>query len=520
MKKIIKRTAALSMTVVSTVGLLACGNTKTTQDAGASKEITKPESFKVMCDGTVFTESNGGQAFYDKIAELTGLDITWVRPDHSSYYDAVANAFNSDESMPDVVLLSSDYYALYAQSGFLWNMTEAWENSDTKNSGRLIDTAESVLSSMMVNGEDGKQGMYGMATYRGNGCCTYVKKKWLTDCGISTDVFENNTMDFNTYYGYLKQMSEKKGHYVISCPGFVSAEAPYTNYLPEFYQDASYTFYKNSSGQYVDGFSEKSMQDALKRISTAIADGVIDKEAVNNSTSNARDKFYSTDPSNESGVFTYWAGTWANTLKVNLANKGLDDELIAIKPVKELGAYVERIPASWCITTAAKNPEGIYKYFIDSMLDGGDVQLTWLFGAKGTHWNDVAEAVTVQGKEDQPSTYKDGEFHFLPSPEKPNTLTQKDTLLSLGSLTNGDPAASQTPEVAKSNNAFFAENSHVATPLPMTVELSEGVGDVNTARQYVVAQVALGYMSVEDGMSYYTKTVGSIVEDILKSLNK
>ena len=128
------------------------------------------------------------------------------------------------------------------------------------------------------------------------------------------------------------------------------------------------------------------MKEALQRIQTAVNDGVIDKESVNNSTANARDKFYSTDPSTETGVFTYWAGTWANTLKTNLANKGLDDELIAIKPIKELGAYTERIAPCWCITSAAKNPEGIFKYFIDKMLDGGDVQMLWTHGAKGTHW--------------------------------------------------------------------------------------------------------------------------------------
>ena len=131
-----------------------------------------------MVDSTVVTEANGGQAFYKYLGELTGLEIEWVRPDHSNYYDAVSNAFNSD-SIPDVVLLSSDYYALYAANGFLWNMTDAWNSSETKKSGRLIDTAENVLSALLVNGEDGTKAMYGFSPYRGNGCCTYIKKAWL-----------------------------------------------------------------------------------------------------------------------------------------------------------------------------------------------------------------------------------------------------------------------------------------------------------------------------------------------------
>ena len=36
------------------------------------------------------------------------------------------------------------------------------------------------------------------------------------------------------------------------------------------------------------------MKEALQRIQTAVNDGIIDKESVNNSKSNARDKFYST----------------------------------------------------------------------------------------------------------------------------------------------------------------------------------------------------------------------------------
>ena len=484
MKKTIKKLTAVGLTLTSVMGLVACGSSNDSNAAGgssSSKEVTKPDKFTIMCDSTVVTETNGAAAFYEQLKTATGLDFQWTRPDHSGYYDAVANAFNSDDTMPDVILLSSDYYALYASNGFLWNMTDAWNSSETKKSGRLISTAD----------------------------------------------VEGKTLDFNTYYGYLKQMAANKGHYVISAPGFISNEAPYTNYLPEFYQQANYTFYKNSSGQYVDGFSEDKMKEALQRIQTAVNDGIIDKESVNNSTSNARDKFYSTDAGSESGVFTYWAGTWANTLKTQLATKGLDNELIAIKPITELGTYVERIAPCWCITTAAKNPEGIFKYFIDTMLDGGDVQTLWEYGAKGTHWDTKAETVTL-AKDDEgkkTKTYEEGQFHFLPQPESPDKLMSKnhiDPILALAKFQDGkeDPGASAMTETAKANGDFFAENSTVAVPLPMTTALSENITDINTARNYVISQVALGYMTVDEGMNYYKTTVGSLADTVLKSLNK
>ena len=80
------------------------------------------------------------------------------------------------------------------------------------------------------------------------------------------------------------------------------------------------------------------------------------------------------------------------------------------------------LPA-WCITYKAYEngkAEGIFKYFIDTMLDGGDIQIAWEYGAKGTHWDDKAETVySLAGKVERRRLrlYEEGEFHFLPSPE-------------------------------------------------------------------------------------------------------
>ena len=36
-----------------------------------------------------------------------------------------------------------------------------------------------------------------------------------------------------------------------------------------------------------------------------------------------------------------------------------------------------------CITSACQNPEGVFKYFIDPILDGGEVQTLWQYGVEG-----------------------------------------------------------------------------------------------------------------------------------------
>ena len=379
----------------------------------------------------------------------------------------------------------------------------------------------------MLEGVDGEKALYGFVPARGNGCCTYVKEAWATAAGYTKADLQKQ-MSYDEYYTMLKKMKEAKGvDYVISAPGFYSKEAPYTNYLPEFYQNAQFTFYYDQAkGEYVDGFSEQEMKDALQRIQNAVKDGLINKESSTKTTFTSRNDFKSSDPKTESGVFTYWAGTWADKLKNEVMTSGLDGALTAILPIKELGKYAERLSPSWCITSHAAETgkaEGIFKYFIDKMLDGGDVQMLWTHGAKGTHWDDKAETVTVEKKEDQPKTYTEGQFHYLPGIEKPDQWQTKnhiDPILSIANFTNGYVGESLIPEVARENGEFFAENSQVAVPLPMTSELSNNIGDINTARTYVIAQVALGYMTVDEGMDYYNKTVGSLSNAVLKSLNK
>lgn len=126
--------------------------------------------------------------------------------------------------------------------------------------------------------------------------------------------------------------------YGVSSAGLIGTEAPYTNYLPEFYQDAYPSFYKNDEGVWVDGFTEDSMKAALERLKSAYEAGYIDKESLTNATSDCRTKFYE----DKFGVFTYWAGTWATNLKTNLEANGLDSELVAIRRSRSL-AFIQSV---------------------------------------------------------------------------------------------------------------------------------------------------------------------------------
>lgn len=520
MKKTLKKFAAVGLSLTSVMGLVACGSNSGNQDTTKATvdwaNVQKPEQFTVMVDGTVVKETNGAQEFYKYLGDLTGLDIKWIRPEHSSYYDSVKNAFASGD-IPDVVLLSSDYLANFASNGYLWDMTDAWNQSATKNSGRLIDQAEIIESGNMVAGPDGEKALYGFSPARGNGCCTYIKSSALTAAGYKPEEVASKTLSYDEYYKMLKDMKAASANqnFVISCSGFVAGgnsgtpEAPYTNYLPEFYQNANFTFYYDEAAkEYKDGFAQQDMKDALTRLKTAVDDGILDKASQNQTTSDARNKWNAKDASTASSVFTYWAGTWAYTLQNSIADK--TDKIIAIKPIKELGSYKERLATAWCITYKAYEngkAEGIFKYFIDTMLDGGDIQTLWEYGPKGYYYEEQA----------------DGSFKFLGKKTSPKTLYAKahlDCNLVLANFVSGtDPGKAEQPENVTSCSDMFFEHSTLVDSPAMTEEVGKLVGDINTERYTVIDNVSRGEWTVDQGMQEYTKTVGSKVDAALKSLN-
>ena len=537
MRKTIKKLTAVGLTLTSVMGLVACGNnnasngTKETVDWAS---VEKPEHFTVMVDGTVPTLEEWGEKFDEQLKSLTGLDFEITRPDHNSYYDAVANSMLDASAMPDVIILSSDYLALYASQGLLWDMTDAWNNSATKSSGRLISDAEKIMKANYVRGVDGEKALYGFVPARGNGCVTYVKEAWATQAGYSKADLTSKQLSYDEFYTMLKKMKEARGvDYVISAPGFYSKEAPYTNYLPEFYQNAQFTFYYDQAkGEYVDGFSQKEMKDALQRIQNAVNDGIINKETSTKTTQTARNDFKSSDPKTESGVFTYWAGQWAETLRGYLKTAGLDDSMIPLLPIKELGSYAERLAPSWCITSHAAETgkaEGIFKYFIDTMLDGGDIQIAWQYGAKGTHWDDKAETVTVYDSkggvnESKTKTYEEGVFHFLTTPEDNTKLMSKnhiDKSLAIATFgDNTDPGNKSVDPIITENYAMFNANSKLETPLWNTEVLSNNISDINTKRLEVVSQVVLGEKTYDEAMADYKKQVGAKCDAVVESLNE
>nr|WP_288826910.1 extracellular solute-binding protein [uncultured Clostridium sp.] len=517
--------AGMAVTMAASVALSGCSstgksgteatsagtNTESGSSAGESKaenDIKKPEKITIMVNGTVTTKPNNRDAFEKRWEELTGIDLEIIQPDHDAYFDVLGQTFASGpENWPDAILLQGSFYTGYAEEGALWDMTEAWNNSELKSSGRF--TGDAVVDNMKIDGK-----LYGFPVTRGNGCVTYVKKKWLDNVGLQAPT------TYDEYLNMLKAFTEgdpdgngvNGDTYGLSAAGFIGTEEPWTNYLPEFYQDAYPSFAKGEDGVWYDGFTKDNFKAALQRMRDAYAAGYIDKETLTNGTKDCRNKFYE----DKFGVFTYWAGTWGTNLKNNLESNGHDSELIALKPIKEVGTYVERTSPVWAITSSCENPEGVFKYFIESMLDGGDLQMLWSYGVEDVHWSKKAETVLDK-------TYKEGEFHLRESLENPGTQYTKqhlDPMLAIAAW-EGDPGKDAVKEEAKNSQTVFNENCRQASITPSTEEMATYNGDLMTLKKSIIADVVVQGTSVEEAFKRFESDGGAKWSQmIVDSLNK
>lgn len=500
----------------------AASNTETTANAetDAPAESYQLDKVVMVVNGTLTATVDNGQADFEKQWEdAVGVDLVIQQLDHSGYVDAVGRLFAGGD-YPDVIIMSADMYAQYAPTGLLWDMTEAYENAKFQARMDLPAINEALK-------KDGK--LYGFAPTYGNGCVTYVKKAWLDALGINAADIKT----YDDYYDMLKRFHDEDPDgngvngdtYGVVAAGFLGNEAPYINYLPEFWQDAYPAIVQDASGTWVDGFQTDATKQALLRLQQAYADGAIDPETLTASTKIAREKWFSNDQTGSSGVFTYWAGSWYQTLTDNLIKNEVDAELVQLAPIAEVGAYLNREAPVWCIIDDGDGnnarEQAVFDAFIETMMDGDVVQTLWTYGAEDVHWSTKAETFTTNPGTDNEKVYEyeDGVFHLKPSPNDPNSVWKKnhlDPALVVCGLTNGFEDQS---DLAAEGNKFFTENCVDAPISPASETYTNETGTIYDAKLAVVTEVVVNGGDVDAAMETYVSTVGSIIDQCLAELN-
>ena len=544
-----KKLVSLILCSVMAVGLLAgCGGGAS--DGGASGGESgaaggfvdgQLNSINIIVDGTVTATVDAGQADFkaqweaavgEKLGHPITLNITQL--DHSDYSGTVSRTLTTgqpgDAGYPDALIMSATMLRQYQTTGLLWDLASAYDNAEFQSRVNFPQVNENIRT------PDGKQ--FGFAPTYGNGCVTYIKQGWLDAAGKTIDDIKT----FDDYYALLKAFTENDpdgngagGTYGVIAAGFGKLdEAPFINYMPEFWQGAYPSFYQKD-GTWVDGFTEQATIDALARLHQAYADGIIDPDTEEAGTKQAREKFFSNDQTTSEGAFTYWAGTWLRTLSDNLVKNevkkadGSQETLVQLPPIQEIkdtwGGYLNREAPVWVITDDGDGDDAreqaIFDALFETMLDGDKVQTLWTYGAEDVHWSTKAEEFkTNEGTENEAAyTYEDGQFHLKQSPNDPNTIWKKnhlDAVLVIAPLTNG--FVSDDPLVTEGNN-FFLENA-VDAPAAASSETLSGVeADLVSLKTQLVNMAVVGEITPEEAVAQYTEQFGDVCATILEELN-
>jgi putative aldouronate transport system substrate-binding protein len=447
----------------------------------------KPKSIKLMIDGTFQVKENGEQILVDGYKALTGIDLILNHPIHNEYYAKVDVAFVTGD-IPDVLILGGNSYLKYAQSGQLVDLSAFYDKSPIKASMM----GQGIIDAMRVKGK-----LYGIPFERGNGTITYVRGDWL----------EKLKMKVPTNYAeFIEMLRAFKNRnpdgftpdqvIPITAAGLINSEFPLDIYLREFYQDAVPDFVI-ANGKWVDGMTLPNMVAAMDRMRSAYAEGLIDKEIITNKTSTARDKFYT----GKVGAFNYWAGAWNVTLQQNLAPNVPQGKVIPIPAIAET-KYIERVPAAFCITKAAKDPAAVWKYFIEFSLDGGPGQTWASFGVEGSFFKIV-----------------NGKIEFLPSMVNPKNPHQKGFISPTLPVNNWNSRYTMDPVMAASLAMFQAGAKNVSL-VPYSEEAAELVPDINMIRGKYIAKIVFGETTTADGLAAYAKEVSKYTRIVLKELNQ
>ena len=543
-----KKVLSLLLASDMVVSMAACGDSASTDggnDSGSGSQTSntgsdnagsgdsgnaeaKPYDLKaltIMCDGTLNLSEETGIADFEKAwEEAVGVDLTINKIDHSGYADALATALAGTSNRPDVVLMSGQMYAQYAAfDGFLWDMTAAYENADFHS--RLTKTA--VNENNKVNGV-----LKGISPAIGNGCLTYVKQTWLDALGININEVDTWDEYYDMLTRFTKEDPDQNGvngdTYGVIAAGLISAEAPWTNYMPEFWQNAYPALMQDENGVWVDGFQSEETKAALERLRQGWVDGVIDPDtsAFYGKTKNTREKWFGADQTGSAGCFAYWAGTWRETLYNNLSKNGLEQNVAMLPKLAEIDGFLDRSAPVWVILDDGdgdnSREQAIFDKFFESMLDGDKVQTMWTYGVENVHWSVAAETVVLAPDDPEKrkeTTYEAGTFHHLPGLQDNTSLYKKnhiDNLLAIVPLTNGFGTLS---DMVGEANDFFNQYAKAAPQVPSSATYGTTGSTITDAVLVAVTDFVTKGTSYEDVMATYKASCGSVLDTVLAELN-
>lgn len=470
------KTYLVGILLISSLSACGSGNRVGELEVNQVARGEKPKQIILEVESSYMAQEAERKAIAAQFENLTGIKLIIQNIDEYA-----------GDTEADVTMISSDYYGICASQQVFWDMSKAWEQSEVKASGRIN---EEMVEAFYID-----EALYGFPISSGNGCVTYIRKDWLDK--LELDIPE----DYESYIEVLKAFTHedpdgngRDDTYGVTAVGLLTNSEPYIQYLPEFWQDAYPGIYQNEEGIYVDGFTQPSMVKALERLKEAYNEGLIDQEILTNINATCREKFYS----GKAGVLTYKAGDWYGTLEDNTKVLSPEAELVAIAPIKEVGNYIKDLSFALAIPSNAPNPEGVFKYFIEALVDGGEIQELFTYGIEKTDEKAQNPGINLQ------ETNK-----MLINP-----------LLSISKWESDSTSKWPVDERATISNELLQSHCKLQPLVRYTDELVDAATELSDARQQLIVEIVTGDLSVSDGIAAYRERTDTMMENVLASLNK
>jgi putative aldouronate transport system substrate-binding protein len=445
-------------------------------------ETGKPKVITAMLD-TVVSSANGQDKLIEEYKKQTGVDLNIINP-NNNYRDKLMLMIASGD-MPDVMQIDENQLNMLAGYGVLYDITKLASESS------ILKRIESkYLEAVKVNGK-----LYGCPINSNSSTVTYLRKDWLDKNNLSIPT------NYDEFKNVLKVFSDdpdkngKKDTFGFTAPGFINADPLGIGdlYLRQFYQNASPDFIK-VDGKWVDGMSQPEMRAALQRMKDAYSQGLIDPEAGINKDSTCINKF----ESGKIGVFNYFAGTPNVTMEDNLKKNIKDASLIAIPAINE-ASYIERNPKVIAISSTCKNPEGVFKYFIENMFDGDKGEMLWTNGVENVHYK-----------------ITDGQYKKLPKLSDSSNIFDS-AFIDSNFPIDGFKNPFQVDERITSSIKLYKDNSTMRHSLP--VANNSSISDVFISKREIITKIVMGSLSIEEGLEIYKKKNSEKVENILHQVS-
>lgn len=453
------------------------------ESEAAAPEVELPESISWWThDG--LNEEDYVKEWDAAFEELSGIRLEHTQVSNNEYQELLEIAFTS-QTEPNVFDLPCDQkLAYYASQGAVADLTDL-----IKESGLYDKIDADVWEAIALDGK-----IYGIPTDMPTGIVNYVRKDWLDRLNMEVPT------NYEEYIEMLRAFRDNIDECTIplTAPGLTAAMN-----LPEFYWDAEADFtYKD--GKWVDGMLEENFPVAMQRLHDAYAEGLIDVEAVTNTTSNCRDKWYS----GAVGVFSYWDGKWGNTLHTRLQENFPEAELIGIPAIDE-SYYRYTTFSVKCIDGRLSEEEArqVFYGFFGNITDGADGQILFACGVEGLH-HEIGE---------------DGRIQYLNMVSAPDSVFQSVWGLPANAVfpfENTDILPVQ-PDKAVETHEVILEDGVYKFTTPSSETLNTITSDLKAIRDELIAKMVMGDISVEEGMDTYRQKAESLsVDKVLEEMNR